>query len=179
MGCLSGPAFTDDTAYRAVEREADRNSVELAITGADIAAGVDRIDGHATRIVGELSGVETAISGSSLGEAGKSTLLHQVSVAQAEASALVEQVVNTRADVEQLNVQLARQREINAALSEEHGKRESAGAEVKEALAATKEKLAEVSGQRNLAVVIAAALALAIIGYVVIRVLRFLRIIPV
>jgi hypothetical protein len=177
MGCHSGPVYTGDSAYRTIERESDRNSVELAITGADIAAGVDRIGGHADRIAGELSGVEMAIGGSSLGEAEKSVLLHQVSVAQAEAGALVEQVAGTRADVEQLNVQLARQREINAALSEEHDKREAVSTEVKEDLAATKEKLAEVSGQRNLAVVIAAALV--IFGAVAIRVLRFLRFIPV
>jgi uncharacterized protein HemX len=78
-----------------------------------------------------------------------------------------------------LNVQLARQREINAALSGEHDKREAAGAEVKEELTETKEKLAKAGGQRNLFLAIMIALALAIVGFIVIRVLRFLRIIPV
>jgi chromosome segregation ATPase len=179
MGCHSGPSFHDDTAYRAIEREADRNSVELAITGADIAAEVERIDRQADRITGELAGIGTAIGNSGLADTEKGDLLRRVSAAQNEAGILRGQVETLQGDVDRLNLQLVRQRDIEAALSEEHGRREVAGAEVKEDLAATKEKLAKVSGQRNLAVAIAAALALAIIGVVVIRVLRFFRIIPV
>jgi hypothetical protein len=169
--------YTDDSAYRAIERESQRGDAELAVTSANIAAGVDRIDRQAVRIVDELSDVETVISGSSLGEAEKSAILRQVSVAQTEAGVLTEQVVSTRADVEQLNVQLAQQREINSELSAEHNRREAAAAAVRGELVDTREKLVKVSGQRSVAMVIAAALALAIIGFIVIRVLRLLRII--
>jgi chromosome segregation ATPase len=179
MGCHSGPVYTDDSAYRAIERESQRRDTELAVTGSNIAAGVDQIDRQAGRIVEELSDVETAISGSSLGEAEKNALLRQVSVAQAEAGELTEQVTSTRADVEQLNVQLAQQREINTELSAEHNRREAAAAVIMGELVDTREKLVRVSGQRNVAMVITVALALAIIGFIVIRVLRFLRIIPV
>jgi regulator of replication initiation timing len=179
LGCHSGPVYVNDSTYRTVEREAHRGETELSITGTTLVADVEKIDSQTGRVIEELSGVETAIIGSSLEDAEKSALLHQVSVAQAEASILTEQISNTRADVDRLNTQLARQWEINAALSVEHDTREAAGAEVKEELAVTKEKLVKVSGQRNLAVAIAVALALAIIGFIVIRVLRFLRIIPV
>jgi septal ring factor EnvC (AmiA/AmiB activator) len=178
LGCHSGPVFTDD-AYRAIEREADRNISALAVTGADIAAGVGRIDDRAARVQSELNSLETAIGESGVPEGGKSALLLHASIAREETAALTREVSVLRQDTGRLNEQLAEQREIAAALSEEHDRRETAGAEAKEDLAVTKEKLAKVSGQRNLAVVIAAALALAIIGYIVIRVLRFLRVIPV
>jgi chromosome segregation ATPase len=179
MGCHSGPVFTDDAAYRAIEREADRNDAELAVTGADIAAGVERVDGRAERIQTGLENLEAAIGGSTLGDAEKSTLLGQVAIAREEAATMRGEIGVLREDAGRLNTRLAEQRDINAALSEEHGRREAAAAAVKEDLTVAKEKLAKVSGQRNLAVAIAAALALAIIGYIVIRVLRFLRVIPV
>jgi chromosome segregation ATPase len=178
-GCHSGPAFTDDTSYRVIEREADRNSAELAITGAAIAADAERIEGHAARVASELDGLEAAIDGSSLGDTEKGPLLLRAATAQAEAVALAGEVVALRKDAALLNEQLAEEREIRAALSREHDRREAAAAEVKEDLAVAKEKLAKVSGQRNLAVVIAAVLALAIIGHIVIRVLRFFRVIPI
>jgi regulator of replication initiation timing len=179
MGCHSGPSFTDDAAYRAIEREADRNSAELAITGADIAAGVERVDSRAERVASELDSLGAAIGGSGLDDAEKSALLRQVAAAQEEAATLRCEAGRLREDTGHLNEQLAEQREIRAALSEEHDKREAVAAVVKEDLTVAKEKLAKVSGQWNLAVAIAAALALAIIGYIVIRVLRFLRVIPV
>jgi chromosome segregation ATPase len=178
-GCSSGPSYKDDTDYREIERNSDRNSAALAITGAELAAGVERIDDQAFRMRSELDTLETAIERSGLAEAEKGALLHQVSVAQAEAAALTGQVASTRVVVEQLNAQLARQREINAELSAEHDHREATAAAISGELADTKEKLAKVSGQRNLTMVIAAALALAIIGYIAFRVLRFLWIIPV
>lgn len=176
VGCHTGPSFhdRDDSNYRSVERDAKRGETEIAITGTTIATDVDRIDEQAGRVVEELTGVETAISGSSLAETEKSALLRQVSAAQAGAGALTLQVTSTRADVDQLNTQLARQRKINAALSVEHDKGEAASAEVKEELVDTKEKLAKVSGHRNLFLAIMIALALAIVGFIVIRVLRFL-----
>jgi hypothetical protein len=149
------------------------------VTGAEIAAGVGRIGRQADRTAEELSGLEGMIRGSSLGEADKSALLRHVSAAQAEAGVLAGEVARTGTDVERLNAQLARQREISAALSEEHDRREADGAAVKEELAVTKEKLAKTAGQRDLAIAVAAALALGVIGYAAIRVLRFLKIIPV
>jgi hypothetical protein len=148
------------------------------VTGAEIAVGVGRIGRQAGRTAGELSGLEGMIRGSSLGEADKSALLRQVSAAQEGAGALAGEAARTGADAERLNAQLARQREISAALSEEHGRREADGAAAKEELAVTKEKLAKTAGQRDLAVAVAIALALAVIGYAAIRVLRFLKIIP-
>jgi chromosome segregation ATPase len=179
MGCHTGPSYREDSGYRAIEREADRNSADLAITGANIAAGVERINDQAERVESELDSLEAAIGGSSLADPEKCSLLRQVAVVQEEAAALRYEVGTLREDARRHTVQLEEQRSISAALSEEHDKREAARAEVKEDLAVTREKLAKVSGQRNLAIAIAAALALAVIGYIVIRVLRFLRIIPV
>jgi chromosome segregation ATPase len=179
LGCRSGPSISDDSAYRAIERDADRNSADLAITGANIAARAERIDTQAERVAAELDSLGAAISGSTLGDPEKGALLGRVAAAQDEAAALHGEAGRLREDAGRLSAQLAEQRNINAALSEEHDRREAASAEVKEDLAVTKEKLAKVSGQRNLAVAIATALALAIIGYIVIRVLRFLRVIPV
>jgi chromosome segregation ATPase len=178
LGCHSGPSYHDDSGYRAIEREADRNNVELTVTGVDIAADVERLDSHAERVKSELDGLGVVILDSNLEDAEKSALFHQVAVAQREAEALRDEVGILREDAGRLNAQLAEQREISAALSDKHDKREAAGAEVKAELAVTKEKLVKVSGQRNLAVAVAIALALAIIGFIVIRVLRFLRIIP-
>jgi chromosome segregation ATPase len=179
MGCHTGPAFYDDSSYRAIEREADRNSAELAITGADIAVRAERIDNHAERVKSELDSLGAVIGGSGLTDPEKGALLRQVAVAQNENAALQGEVGTLREDAGRLNAQLAEEREIRAALSDEHDRREAAVAEVKEDLAVAKEKLAKVSGQRNLAMAIAAALALAVIGYIVIRVLRFFRVIPV
>jgi hypothetical protein len=179
VGCAAGPSYRGDESYRAIERKADRNSAELAVTGAAIAAGAERIEGHAERVVSELDGLEAAIGGSSLGDAEKGPLLLRADAAQAEAAALAVEAAALRKNAALLNGQLAEERKIRAALSQEHDRREAATAEAKENLAVAKEKLAKVSGQRNLAVLIAAALALAIIGHIVIRALRFLRIIPV
>ncbi|MDR1410641.1 MAG: hypothetical protein LBI91_00380, partial [Spirochaetaceae bacterium] len=78
-----------------------------------------------------------------------------------------------------LNARLERQREIGAALSEEHDRREAEAAALGAELAATREKLAKTAGQRNLFLVILIALGLAAAGYAVFRALRFLRVIPV
>jgi chromosome segregation ATPase len=179
VGCAAGPSYRGDTNYRAIERDADRNSAGLSATGAAIATDVERIAGHAARVVSELGGLEAAILDSSLGATEKGPLLLRAETAKEEATALASEVATLRENAGRLNDQLVEEREINAALSREHDKREAAAAEVKKDLAVAREKLAKVSGQRNLAVVIAAALALAIIGYIVIRVLRFLRVIPV
>jgi hypothetical protein len=179
IGCHSGPSHREDSEYRAIEREADRNSADLAITGADIAVGAERIDGRAERVKSELNSLETAVGESTLPEREKSTLLLHTSTAREEAEALIHEVSLLWENARRLNDQLAEQRDINDALSAEHDKREAAVAAVNAELAVAREKLAKVSGKRNLAVVIAAVLALAIAGYIVIRALRFLRIIPV
>jgi chromosome segregation ATPase len=179
MGCLSGPSFSDDSAYRAIEREADRNSIDLAVTGAEITARVERIDRQETRVQAALDSLQAALEGADIAAPEKDTLYSRLTAVRAEDEALSGEIRGLREDAGRLNEQLAEQREINTAMAEEHDRREAAGAAVKEELAVTKEQLVKVSGQRNLTVVIAAALALAVIGYAAIRVLRFLKIIPV
>jgi hypothetical protein len=83
-----------------------------------------------------------------------------------------------RGDVERLKSQLARQRETEAALSAEHDKREAEGARVQAELAGVKESLAKTRGQRNTLAVLAVSLALAILAYIAIKVMRFFRVIP-
>ena len=180
MGCRSEPPYqaAGDTDYRAIEREAERNSSGLALTGAHIAADAGRIDERAARMRTELDSLEAVIESTDLAAPEKDVLLHRVAVIRTEDQALAEDITGLRKNTEQLNGQLKEQREINAALSIEHDKREAAGTEVKEELTVTREKLAKVSGQRNLALAIAIALALTILGAVAIRVLRVLRIIP-
>ena len=179
MGCRSGPVRLDDAAYRAIEREADRNLSALAVTGADITAGVERIDDLAARVQSELNGLETAVGESTLSQGEKSALLRHASVAREEAGALLHEAGVLRKNAELLNGQLTEQRGINAALSVEHDKREAAGAAIRIELESTKEKLAKVKGQRNVCAVMLIAVSLAAIGYIAFRVLRFLRVIPV
>jgi chromosome segregation ATPase len=175
MGCLSGPSFGDDSGYRAIEREADRNSVDLAVTGAEIAERVERIDRQETRVQAALDSLQAALEGADIAAPEKDTLYSRLTAVRTEDEALSGEIQGLREDAGRLNEQLAEQREINAAMAEEHDRREAAGAAVKEELAVTKEKLMKVSGQRNLAVVIAAALALMILGIVAIRVRRIIR----
>jgi hypothetical protein len=175
VGCAAGPSYRDDTNYRAIERDADRNSVGLSVTGAAIATDVERIAGHAARVVSELGGLEAAIGGSSLGEAEKAPLLLRAEAAKEEATALASKVAALREDAGRLNEQLAEQREIRAALSQEHDRLEAAGAATREELEGVKAQLAQARRQRNLCL----ALLIAALGWLVFRLLRFLRIIPV
>jgi beta-glucosidase-like glycosyl hydrolase len=179
MGCHSGPVFTDDAAYRAIERDARQVGSELALTGADIAVGVERIDRQADRVISELESLETAIGGSGLESSEKEPLLLHVAAAQKETAALRGEVTVLRKDAGRLNDQLAEERKISAALSEEHDRREAAGAAVKAELEGKKEELAKVKGQRNLYLAILIAVCLGVLCYIAFRVLRFLRIIPV
>jgi chromosome segregation ATPase len=179
LGCHSGPVFTDDSVYRAIEREADGNSTELAVTGSDIAAGVERIDGRVERVKSELDGIGAAIGGAALSGEEKDILLSRVAAAQKETAALRGEAATLREDAGRLNGLLTEQRKISAALSVEHDRREAAGAAVKTELEGTKEELAKAKGQRNLYLVIIIAVCLGILGYIAFRVLRFLRIIPV
>jgi hypothetical protein len=174
LGCHSGPVFTDDAAYRAIERDADRNSAELAVTGADIAAGVERIEGRAERVKSELDSLGVAIGGSGLTDPEKGALLRQVAAAQKETAALRCEVSSLREDAGHLNSQLAEEREIAAALSAEHDKREAAWAAVKAELEGTKEKLAKTKGQRNLCLAVLIAICAGALGCIAVR-LFFVR----
>jgi chromosome segregation ATPase len=178
-GCQSKPIIIDDSPYRSIEREAKRTETELAITGADIADGIERIDHHAAQISADLDSLGAAISGSGLDDAEKEIILHQVAIVQQEAETLRDQVGVLRKDAGRLNDQLAEQRELNAALSTEHDRREAAGAAVKVELESTKEELAKVKGKRNLYLALLIAVCLGILGYIAFRILRVLRIIPV
>jgi hypothetical protein len=179
MGCHTGPSFREDSEYREIERKADRNSIDLAVTSADIAAGIERMDDQTARVQSELDDLEAAIDGSVLEGSAKETLLNHVAMAQKETMALRYEVTVLQKDAGHLNDQLAGQREISAALSAEHDRREAAGAAVKAELEGTKEELAKVKGQRNLYLAILIAVCLGILGYTAFRVLRFFRIIPV
>jgi hypothetical protein len=172
VGCHTGPSFRDDTAYRAIERESDRNSAGLAVTGAGIAAGVERVDGHAERVQTSLENLTTMIDNSGLEDAEKSALLRQAVVAQEEAAALRGEVGILREDTGRLNAQLAEQREISAALSAEHDKQEAAASAVRIELEATKEELAEVKGQRNTFLAILITAGVVVVLFIVFKVLR-------
>jgi chromosome segregation ATPase len=179
LRCHTGPPYQEDSDYRAIERDADRNRINLALTGTDLADGVERIDRQTARIKSELEGLGVAIDGSGLEDSEKETLLTHVAVVQKETAALRCEVITLRKAAERLNNQLAEQREISATLSVEYDRREAAGTEVKVELEGTKEELAKVRGQRNLYLAIFIAVCLGILGYIAFRVLRFLRIIPV
>ena len=176
LGCHSGPVFTDGTAYRAIEREADRNSAELAVTGAGIAAGVERIDGYAERVVSELDNLGTAIDGSSLAE--KNALLRQVATAREGMVAMSGEIGILRKDTGRLNAQLAEQRDINVALSAEHDRLEAAAA-VQIELGDMKEELAKVKGQRSTFSAILITAGVAVVLFIVFKVLRAIKIIPI
>jgi hypothetical protein len=149
-GCQSRPLFRADAVYRSIEREANQTETELAITGADIAGGAERLEHQATRVISGLDSLGVAIGGSCLEDGEKEALLHQVAVVQQEAETLREQVGVLRKDAGRLNEHLAEQREINATLSVEHDNREVAGAVVEAELESMKEELVKVKGQRNL-----------------------------
>jgi hypothetical protein len=88
-----------------------------------------------------------------------------------------------QAEAEKLNRQLAEERETVRRQVELFDEREEAWqmaiSERDTENAALKIDNTKLTGQRNMTFVIAIALALVIVGYIVVRVLRFLRIIPV
>jgi chromosome segregation ATPase len=118
-----------------------------------------------------LDSLGAAILDSGLGAAEKSPLLYQVAAAQEETAAMRGEADRLREDAGRLNNQLAEQRELNAALSAEHDRREAAGAEVKVELEDTKKKLAKVKGQRNLYLALLIVVCLGILGYIAFRLL--------
>jgi chromosome segregation ATPase len=164
--------YSDASTYRGIERERQRGDAALAVTGADIAARVERIDGQAAMIGTALDSLEEGLGGADLTAPEKDALYRQVAAVRAGDEALSGEIQGLREAAGRLNEQLAEQREVNAAMAEEHDRREAAGAAVKVELAASRERLAQVSGQRNLAMAVAAVLGLAVIGYIAIRVLR-------
>jgi hypothetical protein len=172
MGCHTGPPLRGDTGYRAIEREADRNSADLAITGSDIAAGAERIDSRAERVQSELDSLAAAVAGSALEGPAREALRGHVAMAQGEAAALRREAAALRGDAGRLNEQLAEERKIRAALSAEHDRREAA-------MAAVKAELAKEKGQRRLFLAVLIAVGVGVLGCIVFRILRVLRIIPV
>jgi regulator of replication initiation timing len=98
-------------------------------------------------------------------------MLHQVAIVQREAETLRDQVGVLRKDAGRLNDHLVEQRELNAALSVEHDRREATGAAVKAELEDTKEELAKVKGQRNRYLALLIVVCLGILGYIAFRVL--------
>jgi hypothetical protein len=178
LGCRGGPAFNDDSAYRALEREADRNSADLAVTGSNLEAGAERAAGHAERVASELDSLGASIAGSRLEDPEKGALLRQVAVAQGDAEALRGEVNALRINAGLLNKQLAEQREISAARSEEHDRREAAAAALESELATKTLEAEEYKGRGNSRLVIIIALAGSWALYIAYRVCKFLKIIP-
>jgi chromosome segregation ATPase len=175
MGCHSGPVFAGDTAYRAIEREADRAGTELAMTGAEIVTLAGNISDRADRIDAGLANLGQAI------EAGddKAALLDKVAATDGEVLKLTEEAAVLQETAARLDAQLAEQRLLSAALSAEHDRREHEAAGIAGELAGA--RLQEEMWRRKAAVRLAVivALAAAIAGYIAFQVLRFLRIIPV
>jgi hypothetical protein len=110
------------------------------------------------------------------GEADRLNWLHQARELRARAE-------EHQAETEKLNQQLAGERETTRRQGDIFEQREAAWqtavSERETENAVLKVDNAKLTGQRNMTFVIAIALALVIVGYIVIRVLRFLRIIPV
>jgi chromosome segregation ATPase len=179
LGCHSGPVFTDGSAYRAIEREAEQNNASLAVTGANIAAVVDRIDSRAERVELELDNLEASIRDSGLTDTEKGTLLDLVAVVQEENTALRNEAAILREDAGRLNALLAEHREISAALSEEHDRMEAAALAVQIELGDTKEDLAKAKGQRNALQAILITAGIVIVLLIIFKALRTIKIIPI
>jgi chromosome segregation ATPase len=179
MGCHTEPSFRDDSKYRAIERDASRNGAGLAVTAADITAGVERIDGRAEQVQLELDNLETAVRDSALADMEKELLLRRIAVAQEENAALRGEADRLRGDACRLNALLAEERKILAALSEEHDRREAAAAETAAELESRKRELATVKGRRNVYLALLIAVCVCVFGYSVFRALRFFRVIQV
>jgi hypothetical protein len=170
-GCttMRNPVASPSTGaleYRETQAKIQDRQTELAVTGVKIEEGSrDIADG--------LAAVETALS---LPDYDREDLLNQVRDLRVVAE-------KHQADTETLNRQLAAGREATRRqgdLFDQHEEAwQKAVSERESENAALKIDNAKITGQRNLLRVISIALALVIIGYVIIRVLRFLRIIPV
>jgi chromosome segregation ATPase len=166
-GCHTGPSYQEDSGYRVIERDVQRTGTELALTGADIAAGVKNAGNQAEQVQETLKGIEVAIKETSMADTEKKDLLRQVFQAQGEALTLNDRLDEVTEDVERLNSLLAEQRQLNETLSTEYDKRESTEATVKA-------ELAKVRGQRNLYLAMLIAVCLGVLGYIAFRILRVL-----
>jgi hypothetical protein len=176
LGCHSGPVFTDDAAYRDIERDARQTESALAVTAAGITAGLTEAVGNGRGVQAGLEDLETVIAKTDMAEDDKTGLLNLASGALAGARELNSRLDKLQEYAGDLNGQLAEQRQISAALSAEHDRREAAGAAVKAELAGKKEELAMVKGQRNLYLAILIAVCISVLAYIAFQILRFLRI---
>jgi hypothetical protein len=125
MGCQSSGAITDDSAYRSVERQANQNITDIAVTGERIVADTERIEKHADTVQSAIDGIQKAITTAVIPAAEKRILLNHTTSAQDATEALIRETDVLRKDVEKLNNQLTEQREINTALAEAHDEREA------------------------------------------------------
>jgi hypothetical protein len=157
--------------YREAQAEIRQQQAELAVTGVKIAEGSQSITEGILRLEESI-----AHAPQDPGEADRLNWLSQVQGLRARAE-------EHQAETERLNRQLAEERETTRRQVEIFEQRESAWqtavSDRDTENTALKIDNAKISGQRNMTFVIAIALALVIVGYIVIRVLRFLRIIPV
>ena len=157
--------------YREAQAEIRQQQTELAITGT-------KIEAESRGITGDIARLEESIAAAppDFGETDRLAWLSQ-------AQALRERAEDHQADAERLNRQLAEEREMTRHQGELFDKQEEAWqralSEREAENTALRVENKKITGQRNMTLVIAVSLALAIIGFIVIRILRFLRIIPV
>jgi hypothetical protein len=152
--------------YREIQGEIQRQQADLAVTGEKIREG-------ARGVVEGITDLETAIAGAP-DSAG--ILLPKVRSVRIEAESLQMQV-------EPLNVQLAQERETtseqNTKFNEYEKKQNELIAEMDGEINALKIKNKEVKGQRNTLLAIVITAISIIVIFLVIKVLRALRIIPI
>jgi hypothetical protein len=152
--------------YREIQGEIQKQQADLAITG-------ERIKEGAKGIVEGITDLETSIAAA---PDSAEILLPKVQSVRIEAESLQMQV-------ETLNVQLAQEREVtsgqNTKFNEYEKKQNELIAEMDGEITTLKIENKEVKGQRNtlLAIVITAISIIAI--FLVVKILRALRIIPV
>ena len=157
--------------YREAQAEIRQQQTELAITGT-------KIEAESRGIAGDIARLEESIAAAppEFGETDRLAWLSQAQALRARAE-------GHQAETEKLNRQLAGERETARRQGELFDRQEDAWqralSEREAENAALRVESKKITGQRNMTLVIAIALALAIIGYAVIRILRFLRIIPV
>ena len=174
-GCTTvrpaAPLVPGTAEYRETQAEIRQQQTELAITGT-------KIEAESRGITGDIARLEESIAAAppDFGETDRLAWLSQ-------AQALRERAEGHQADAERLNRQLAGERETTRRQGELFDRQEEAWqralSEREAENTALRVENKKITGQRNMTLVIAVSLALAIIGFIVIRILRFLRIIPV
>jgi hypothetical protein len=168
---VSPPPSPIAAEYRAAQAEIRQQQTELAITGTKIEAESREISRHIARLEESI-----AAAPPDFGETDRLAWLSQ-------AQALRERAEGHQAETEKLNRQLADERETTRRQGELFDRQEEAWqralSEREAENTALRVENKKITGQRNMTLVIAVSLALAIIGFIVIRILRFFRIIPV